>query len=101
GHIGAKEFNDDPAQFFTSQYPLLPDPAHTGANQVHIEYTGIESTLVRVGRQRVRMDNQRWVSDNDFRQIPQLFDGATVVNTSLPDTQLSASYFRRVRDTSG
>ena len=27
------------------------------------------------------MDNQRWVSDNDFRQIPQLFDGVGITHT--------------------
>jgi hypothetical protein len=47
------------------------------------------------------MDNQRWVSDNDFRQIPQLFDGVEVANTVLPNTELLASRFWRVRTTSG
>jgi len=47
------------------------------------------------------MDNQRWVSDNDFRQIPQLFDGVTLEHTGIADTRLTASYFRRVRTTSG
>jgi hypothetical protein len=101
GHIGPKEYNDDGAQFATSEYPLLPDPGHTGLNQAHVEYTGIDNLRVRVGRQRVRMDNQRWISDNDFRQTPQLFDGVEVANTSLPDTELLVSYFNRQRDTSG
>ena len=101
GHIGPKEFNDDGAQFATSAYPLLPDPAHTGLNQAHVEFTGIEGFRVRAGRQRVRMDNLRWISDNDFRQIPQLFDGAEVANTSLADTELLAGHYTRVRDTSG
>jgi hypothetical protein len=47
------------------------------------------------------MDNRRWVSDNDFRQIPQLFDGVALEYTGLPDTRLTADYFRRVRTTSG
>ena len=101
GHIGPKEFNDDGALFSTSPYPLLPDPRYTGVNQAHVEYTGIEGLRLRAGRQRVRMDNQRWVSDNDFRQIPQLFDGVEVRATPLPDTELLASRFWRVRGTSG
>jgi len=56
---------------------------------------------VRGGRMRARMDNQRWVSDNDFRQIPQLFDGVEVVYTSIPGTELLASHFTRQRTTSG
>jgi hypothetical protein len=47
------------------------------------------------------MDNQRWVSDNDFRQIPQLFDGATVVYTGLANARFTAGWYGRIRTTSG
>jgi hypothetical protein len=70
-------------------------------NQVYLEYAGVESTRMRAGRQLVRMDNQRWVSDNDFRQIPQLFDGVSLAYTGLAGTELSAAYFGQVRTTSG
>jgi hypothetical protein len=49
----------------------------------------------------VALDNQRWVSDNDFRQIPQLFDGATLEYTGLESTRLTAGWFGQVRSTSG
>lgn len=101
GHLGAKNFNDDGALFATSPYPLLPDPGTTDFNQVHLEYSGLPATRVRAGRQVVRMDSQRWVSDNDFRQIPQLFEGVSVANTSLANTELYAAHFDRVRTTSG
>src|SRR3954470_21641456 len=72
----AKEFNDDPSRIGTSEYPLLPDPRYTGLNEAYIDYAA-EALGLRAGRQQVRLDNQRWVSDNDFRQIPQLFDGVS------------------------
>jgi alginate export protein len=100
-HIGEKRFNDDGAQIATSPYPLLPDPRHSGVNQAHVEYSGVEGLRLRLGRQRVRIDNQRWVSDNDFRQIPQLFDGGTVVYTGIENAELAASHFSRMRTTSG
>ena len=100
-HIGSKNFNDDPALLGTSPYPLLPDPRYTGLNQANVEYTGVEALRLRLGRQLVRVDNQRWVSDNDFRQIPQLFDGVSVVHTGIENTELFASYFWRMRTTSG
>jgi alginate export protein len=100
-HVGARQFNDDGALFASSPYPLLPDPRYTGVNQVFAEYTGAEATRVRIGRQVVRLDDQRWVSDNDFRQVPQLFDGVSVVNSALTRTELSAGYYWRMRDTSG
>ena len=100
-HLGRKSFNDDGALNSSSPYPLLPDPRHTGVNQAHVEYSGFEALRLRLGRQLVRMDNQRWVSDNDFRQIPQLFDGVALVHTGIENTELAASHFWRVRTTSG
>jgi hypothetical protein len=94
-------FNDDPAFINTSPYPLLPDPRYTGFNRVYAEYQGVEDTRIRVGRQRARLDNQRWISDNDFRQIPQLFDGVEAVYTGFANTELYGAYFGRVRTTSG
>ena len=99
-HLGPQHFNDDAAQFATSPYPLLPDPKYTGANRVHLDYDG-ETVRVRAGRQLVRLFNQRWVSDNDFRQIPQLFEGVAATWTPLAATELGASRFWRVRTTSG
>jgi hypothetical protein len=101
GPLGARDYNDDAALLAASPYPLLPDPRYTGVNQVHLEYSGVDALRVRVGRQVVRLENQRWVSDNDFRQIPQLFDGARAFFTGFANTELEAGYFNRMRNTSG
>jgi hypothetical protein len=100
-HFGKKRFNDDPADIATSPYPLLPDPRHTGVNRAFVEYAGAEGFAARLGRQRVELDNERWVSDNDFRQVPQLFDGATLEYSGLPSTRLVAGHYSRLRSTSG
>lgn len=100
-HAGARRFNDSLAAIGTSPYPLLPDPRYTGANRLHVDYTGLPDTRIRVGRQVVRLDNQRFVSDNDFRQIPTLFDGATVRYDGLGDIALFAGSMRRVRNAFG
>ena len=102
-HTGSveKHFNDDGAQFATSPFPLLPDPAYTGVNQAYAEYAGVDGFRVRAGRQVVRLENQRWVSDNDFRQIPQVFDGVRAVYTGIERTELEAGYYARLRNTSG
>lgn len=101
GHAGPKEYNDDGAQLNTSRYPLLPDPDNTDVNQVYVDYTGVEGLRLKLGRQIVRMDNQRWVSDNDFRNTPQLFDGLGATWTPIANTELHASYYWRQRATSG
>jgi alginate export protein len=99
-HPGPAHFNDDPADFATSPYPLLPDPTYTGMNQAYLDYSG-DGLRARLGRQVVRLENQRWVSDNDFRQIPQVFDGVALAYEGLERVRLAASYFDRVRTTSG
>jgi hypothetical protein len=100
-HFGARRFNDNPGNIGASPYPLLPDPRHFGVNQAFIDVTAIEDVTVRAGRQRVALDNRRWVSENDFRQIPQLFDGGTVTWRGLANTQLTGGYYSRIRTTSG
>jgi len=94
----AKEFNDNPA--LGSDYPLLPDPRYTGLNQAYVDYEG-ESLGARAGRQVVRLYNGRWVSDNDFRQIPQLFDGISARYGLPAGAELAGAYLDRQRTTSG
>ena len=93
-------FNDNGADFGTSPYPLLPDPRYTGVNQAYIDYSGLESLRVRAGRQVVRMDNQRWISDNNFRQTQQVFDGVGA-SFGWHGFELYGAYFGQVRTTSG
>jgi hypothetical protein len=98
--LGRKRFNDDPATNATSPYPLLPDPRHTGVNQAHAEGEA-GAVRMRLGRQRLRLGNERWVSDNDFRQVPQVFDGAWATTTLGDRAEIGGGHFRRVRSTSG
>ncbi|MBK8738490.1 MAG: alginate export family protein [Betaproteobacteria bacterium] len=100
-HIGAKDFNDNVALAGTSPYPLLPDPRNSDLNQAYLDYSGLPSTRIRAGKQIVRLGNQRFISDNDFRQTPTVFNGALVSNTSLPATEAQVGYFQRIRTALG
>lgn len=91
-----KRFNDDPAAF-DSPYPLLPDPRYTGVNEAHVTWTPTPDWAVRLGRQSMKLGNERHVSDDNFRQIPQLFDGVSVRGSPLPSTQLTLGQFNRLR----
>jgi hypothetical protein len=100
-HFGSSNFNDDPSDIGSSPYPLLPDPRYTGVNQAYAEYGNESGFRMKLGRQVVRLDNQRWVSDNDFRQIPQLFEGVALSYDGFESTGLEAGYYTKVRNTSG
>jgi hypothetical protein len=69
-------------------YPVIADPLYTELNQGYLRYTGFANTEVRYGRQRINLDNQRFVGGVGWRQNEQTYDGVTIINTSLPDTTI-------------
>ena len=99
--LGPARLNTDPARNSSSIYPLLPDPAHNGINQLFIDYSGLPATRLRLGRQILRIDDERFISDVDFRQTPQVFDGVMVINNALPETEIQLGEYRRIRTTRG
>ncbi len=79
------------------EYAKIVDPSYTGINQLYVDWTGIKNTKFRVGRQQVNLDNVRFIGDIGFRQVMQVFDGASVLNKSIPDTEVYLANFERVR----
>ena len=94
---GVHDVSISATQYGDSQYPLLPDPRETDSNRVFVEYSGLPETRFRIGKQAIRLDNERFFSQIDFRQTPMLFNGLTVVNGSIPDTEVVAALLNRVR----
>lgn len=78
------------------EYAKVIDPSYTGLNQLYIDWTGVKNTRVRLGRQQVNLDNVRFIGDIGFRQVMQIFDGVSVLNKSLPDTEIFAAHFEKV-----
>jgi hypothetical protein len=80
-----------------ARYPNIVDPGFTDINQLYVDWTGIKNTKVRLGRQQVNLDNVRFVGDIAFRQNMQVFDGVTVLNKSIPNVEIFAAHFDKVR----
>lgn len=57
-----------------TMYPVVADPEGTEINQLYADYTGFESTRLRVGRQRITLDNHRFVGNVGWRQNEQTYD---------------------------
>ena len=93
GHLGPERYNDDPAR--VSPYPLVADPDSSDVNQMYADYTGLSNTVVRAGRQSLKLDNVRFIGNVEFRQVMQVFNAVTVENNSLPNTRLYAGYLLR------
>ncbi len=74
---------------------VIADPESTEVNQLFLKYVLGESEAI-VGRQRIVLDNARFVGDVGWRQNNQTYDALTFKTTALPDTELSYSYVDKV-----
>ncbi|MDX1587513.1 MAG: alginate export family protein [Oleiphilaceae bacterium] len=75
-----------------SDRSVVADPVGTELNQAYLRYRGLADTELRYGRQRLALDNHRFIGTVGWRQNEQTFDGFTLVNRSLPDTTITAGY---------
>ncbi len=76
-------------------YQVVADPDQTRITQAYMDYK-FSDTLIRVGRQGVNLDNQRFVGTVDWRQMPQTYDAAAIINNSIENLSLMAAYVWRV-----
>ena len=83
-------FDDNYSDSATDPDPeaIVPDATYTEINQAYINYAAGD-TIIRYGRQRILLDNQRFVGGVGWRQNEQTFDAFAIVNSSLPDTTIT------------
>jgi Alginate export len=91
------DFNDDPTKAAASRFPLVADPDDTDFNQVYLDYTGLKNTRFRLGKQSIKLDNVRFIGNVEFRQVMQVFNGITVENKSIPNTEIYVGHLERVK----
>ena len=80
-----------------SGFPVVADPKGSDLNQLYVDYGIDEKTHLRVGRQRILLDNQRFVGGVGWRQNEQTYDGLTVTTSAIERTALQYSYIGNVR----
>ena len=76
--------------------PVIADSTGSELNQAWVRYTGIPMTTVQAGREKLLLDNQRWVGNVGWRQNEQTYDGVVLVNKGLPGTEATYAYFHNV-----
>ena len=84
-----------PAANGETKYPVVADPELSRLNQAWVSYNGLADTSVKLGRQRVILDNARFVGNVGWRQTEQVYDALVVANTSIQDTTLIYGYVQR------
>ena len=77
------------------------DPAGISVVQSYLSYSGVQDSKIKVGRQVIRYDNDRWVGNVDWRQNWQSFDATSIENKSFADTTIKAAYVTNVNRPTG
>jgi len=61
-----------------TQFPIVADPEDTRLNQAWIGLQPNESLSLRLGRQRIKLDNDRFIGNVGWRQNEQTYDGGSI-----------------------
>ena len=74
---------------------VIADPETTELNQILLSFTSGKTTAT-LGRQRLVLDNARFVGDVGWRQNMQTFDAVVLQDKSLDKTTLTYAYLDRI-----
>lgn len=78
-------------------FPIVPDPETIGLNRLQLQYTGLPKTVLTVGRQRINLDDQRFVGGVAWRQNEQTFDAARIEWSGIKNLKADLTYSWGVR----
>jgi len=94
----AGSYRDDNSVPRNVSYPMVPDPEGEEINRLHLVNTSLPGTTLTLGRQRILLDDQRFVGNVGWRQNEQTFDAVRIVNkpAAVPKLTLDATYLNQV-----
>jgi len=79
------------------QYPVVADPNGSDLNQLYLDFSSSPDWKWRFGRQRILLDNQRYVGGVGWRQNEQTYDGFSLTTTAARKSTVFYSYIANVR----
>lgn len=74
---------------------VIADPIGTELNQGFISYTTFNNQI-KYGRQRLILDNARFIGNVGWRQNEQTYDGVSLTNKSIRYTNVTYAYIKNV-----
>ena len=83
-----------------AQYPAITDPRGSELNQAWLGWQGDEFGAT-LGRQRILLDNQRWVGNSGWRQFEQTYDGIALQWQPASDWTVRYDWLDRVHRVAG
>ena len=85
-------WNGDPSR------QVVADPEATELNQMYVTYKGIPDTELKAGRQRINIDDQRFIGAVGWRQMEQTFDSGLITNKSIENLTMKVGYIGQVQN---
>jgi len=97
-HVLIDDFNSgQDTSLNRDEYSVVADPKGSDLNQLYADLDPNDNWKYRFGRQRILLDNQRFVGGVGWRQNEQTYDALTLNTKAISNTALSYSYVNRVR----
>lgn len=80
-----------------TRFSTVVDPQASELNQLWLSYKGIPDMQIIGGRQRIKLDDDRFIGNVGWRQMEQTFDSVLIANKSIPQLTATAGYIGRVK----
>ena len=80
-----------------ARYEVVADPQEQELNQFWLSYTGLSDTLIKGGRQRIELDNERFIGNDEWRQMERTFDSVVISNQSVENLTVNFIYIGQVQ----
>jgi hypothetical protein len=90
------DYREDNAVATNTAYPVVADPESYEVNRLHLTNTSLPGTTLTLGRQRLVLDDHRFVGNVGWRQNEQTYDALRVVNKSLATLTVDVAYLNQV-----
>jgi len=92
-YVGSDDFNN--TRNGNLSFPVVADPKGSQVNQLNISYSNADFEA-RLGRQRINLDNQRFVGGVGWRQNEQTYDALTLSSGAIADTRIKYTFIENV-----
>jgi hypothetical protein len=90
------DYRGDNAVGSNTAYPVVADPESYEFNRLQLTNSSLPGTTLTLGRQRIVLDDHRFVGNVGWRQNEQTFDALRIVNKSLATVSVDFSYLNQV-----
>ena len=79
-----------------ARYPVVADPENYELNRLQLTNTALPQTTLMLGRQRINLDDQRFIGNVGWRQNEQTYDALRVVNKSIKNLTFDVTYVNQM-----